>query len=99
MKIAIAIHGGAGEDSDFIKQNKTGYEEGLIAAVKTGYHVLKNGGSALDAVEHAVKSLEDNPLFNAGRGSALNNEGEVEMDAAIMDGSTLKAGAVAMVRN
>ena len=98
-KIAIVIHGGAGEDSDFIKQNKAAYEEGLKAAAQSGYNVLKQGGSAVDAVEKAVNSLENNPLFNAGRGSALNNRGEVEMDAAIMDGKELKAGAISMVRN
>lgn len=97
-KIAIAIHGGAAKDSEFIRQNKTAYEEGLKTAVEAGYAVLKNGGCAIEAVERAVNSLEDNPLFNAGRGSALNNQGEVEMDAAIMDGQTLKAGAVTVVK-
>jgi beta-aspartyl-peptidase (threonine type) len=98
-KIAIAIHGGAGDDSEFIKQNKAAYEEGLKEAVLSGYELLKQGKSALDAVEAAVNSLENNPLFNAGRGSALNNRGEVEMDAAVMDGKALKAGAVSMVKN
>jgi beta-aspartyl-peptidase (threonine type) len=98
-KIAIAIHGGAGDDSDFIKQNKVAYEDGLSAAVQSGYAVLQQGKSAIDAVEAAVNSLENNPLFNAGRGAALNNRGEVEMDAAIMDGKELKAGAVSMVKN
>jgi beta-aspartyl-peptidase (threonine type) len=97
-KIAIAIHGGAGDDSDFIKQNKAAYIEGLKAAVQCGYKVLQEGKSSLDAVEAAVNSMENNPLFNAGRGSALNSRGEVEMDAAIMDGKALKAGAVSMVR-
>lgn len=97
-KIAIAIHGGASKDSEFIRQNKTAYEEGLKAAIQAGYTVLKNSGCAIEAVERAVNSLEDNPLFNAGRGSALNHQGEVEMDAAIMDGQTLKAGAVAGIK-
>jgi beta-aspartyl-peptidase (threonine type) len=97
-KIAIAVHGGASKDSPFIRQHKTAYEEGLKAAVQAGYAVLQNSGCAIEAVERAVNSLEDNPLFNAGRGSALNNEGEVEMDAAIMDGKTLKAGAIAIVK-
>jgi beta-aspartyl-peptidase (threonine type) len=96
-KIAIAIHGGASKDSEFVRQNKTAYEEGLKTAVQQGYAVLKEGGTAMDAVEKAVNCLEDNPLFNAGRGSALNNEGKVEMDAAVMDGQILKAGAIAMV--
>jgi len=96
-KIGIAIHGGASQDSEFIRQNKAAYEDGLKTAVQIGYHVLEQGGTSIDAVEQAVKSLEDNPLFNAGRGSALNNQGEIEMDAAVMDGKTLKAGAIAMV--
>lgn len=71
----------------------------MAAAINAAYELLDDGGTALDAVELAVKILEDNPLFNAGRGSALNSKGEVEMDAAIMDGKTLQAGAVAMVRS
>ncbi|MDB5021849.1 MAG: Beta-aspartyl-peptidase [Pedobacter sp.] len=98
-KIAIVIHGGAGPDSAFIKQNKERYEEGLKQAVVSGYQVLKTGGTAVAAVEKAVQSLEDNGIFNAGHGCALNNKGEVEMDAAIMNGENLKAGAVSMVRN
>jgi beta-aspartyl-peptidase (threonine type) len=96
-KIGIAIHGGASQDSEFIRQNKAAYEDGLKTAVQIGYQVLQQGGTSIDAVEQAVRSLEDNPLFNAGRGSALNNNGEIEMDAAVMDGKTLKAGAIAMV--
>jgi L-asparaginase / beta-aspartyl-peptidase len=98
-KIAIAVHGGAGNPSPFLKKNIKGNEEGLAEAVDTAYKILDKNGSALDAVETAVKILEDNPLFNAGRGSALNCAGEVEMDASIMDGKTLKAGAVSMVRS
>jgi beta-aspartyl-peptidase (threonine type) len=98
-KIAIAVHGGAGEDSDFIKENKEGYHQGLQDAVHAGYEILKKGGSAVDAVEAAVRSLEDNPLFNAGRGSAINSKAEVEMCASIMDGSTKNSGAVAIVKN
>lgn len=98
-KISIVIHGGAGPDSDFIRQNKAQYESGLKEAAQRGYDVLKQGGSALEAVEQAVRALEDNGIFNAGHGSALNNKGEVEMDAAIMNGENLKAGAVSMVRN
>jgi beta-aspartyl-peptidase (threonine type) len=93
------VHGGAGPDSDYIKQNRTGYEEGLKKALTEGYKILEKGGSALDAVEIAVRHLEDNYLFNAGRGSALNNKGEVEMDASVMDGKSIKAGAVSMVQN
>lgn len=97
--ISIAVHGGAGEDSEFIHLHQLDYKAGLVDAVNMGYKILKQGGSALDAVENAVRLLEDNPLFNSGRGSALNNKGEVEMDASIMDGSNNSAGAVSIVRN
>jgi L-asparaginase / beta-aspartyl-peptidase len=97
--LAIVVHGGAGPDSQKIKKNIAGYRKGLEQAVLTGYKVLEEGGSALDAVEAAVNVLEDDHLFNAGRGSALNEKGEVEMDASIVDGSNLKSGAVAIVRN
>lgn len=98
-KIAIAVHGGAGPDSDYIKQNIDGYKKGLEEAANTGYKVLEDGGSALDAVEAAVNYLEDNPLFNAGRGSALNEKAEVEMGSSIMNGKNLQSGAVAIVKN
>ena len=97
--IAIAIHGGAGQNSQFIEANYDGYIEGLRTAVKHGHELLLQGASALDVVEATVRVLEDNPLFNAGRGSALNSDGKVEMDAAIMDGHNLMAGAVSMVRH
>lgn len=98
-KIAIAIHGGAAIDVKFIKKHQREYKDGLREAILAGYDVLKHGGSSMDAVELAVNKLEDHYLFNAGRGSALNCLGEVEMDASIMDGKTLEAGAVSMVRN
>jgi beta-aspartyl-peptidase (threonine type) len=97
-EIAIVIHGGAGPDSEYIKENIPGYESGLKEAAEAGQEVLINGGTAMDAVCAAVKSMEDNMLFNAGRGAALNHEGEIEMDSAVMSGSDLKAGGVAMVR-
>jgi beta-aspartyl-peptidase (threonine type) len=93
----IAIHGGAGEDSSFIKENLSGYEQGLKEAIEAGQEILKNKGTAIDAVSAAVSTLENNPLFNAGRGAALNHEGKIEMDAAVMNGQDLKAGAIAMV--
>jgi beta-aspartyl-peptidase (threonine type) len=100
-KMALAIHGGAGTilKSEMTPELEAEYRSGLEAALKAGWAVLDRGGSALDAVEEAVCSLEDFPLFNAGRGSVFNHEGKNEMDASIMDGSSLKAGAVAFVRN
>ena len=97
-KIGIAVHGGAGPDSSFIKENLQGYKRGIQDAVDAGYAILEKGGPAIDAVEAAVKSMEDNPLFNAGKGSALNEDREAEMCASIMDGSKHKAGAVAIVK-
>jgi len=98
-KIAVAVHGGAGPDSDFIKQHLKEYKEGLKEAINETYTMLKEGSDAVDAVETAIKILEDNPLFNAGKGSALTENGEVEMCASIMNGFDLKCGAVAIVKN
>ncbi|MBK9164894.1 MAG: isoaspartyl peptidase/L-asparaginase [Acidobacteria bacterium] len=100
-KIALAIHGGAGT---ILRSQMTGelereYRSGLEAALKAGWAVLEKGGPSLDAVEAAVVSLEDFPLFNSGRGAVFTSEGKNEMDAAIMDGKGLSAGAVAFVRN
>lgn len=92
---ALALHGGAGTISkdlpDTVRQK---YYEGLEQAVRTGELVLRDGGSALDAVEQVVRNLENNPLFNAGKGAVFTAEGTHELDAAIMDGSTLEAGAI-----
>src|SRR5512146_885431 len=90
MPIAISVHGGAGPAAP--DDSADAYQSGCLAAA------LARGGSALDAVEAAAVVLEDDPLFNAGTGSALNADGEVEMDASIMDGAALDAGAVAAVR-
>ncbi|MFN3756450.1 MAG: isoaspartyl peptidase/L-asparaginase family protein [Flavobacterium sp.] len=98
-KISLAVHGGAGDDSEYIQMHQTAIKKGLEDALQVGYELLEQGGTALDAVEMAVRSLEDNPHFNAGRGSELNNKGEVEMDASIMEGKTNGAGAVSIVRN
>ncbi|HUC82459.1 MAG TPA: isoaspartyl peptidase/L-asparaginase [Flavisolibacter sp.] len=98
-KLAIAVHGGAGPDSEFIQKHTTEYKKGLKDALKAGYRVLEDGGSALDAVEAAVRTLEDDPLFNAGRGSSLNEKAEVEMDASIMNGKDMKSGAVSILKN
>lgn len=97
-KIAIAVHGGASENYPFLQAHQKDFEKGLLDAIEKGYAVLEKGGMALDAVEEAVIILEDNPLFNAGKGSALNCCGEVEMDASIMNGYDLQAGAVSIVR-
>ena len=93
---ALALHGGAG----VLRRDKPGapHRAALEAALEAGYEVLKNGGRSLDAVTAAVVVLEDSPLFNAGRGSCFNAKGEIELDASIMDGATLAAGAVAAVR-
>jgi len=99
--IALAIHGGAGtiDRSVMTPELEAAYRAGLETALKAGWNVLNGGGSSLDAVEIAVRHLEDNELFNAGRGSVFNHAGKNEMDAAIMNGSDLKAGAVAAVRD
>jgi len=98
-KIAIAIHGGAGPDSDYIKQHLKDYKKGLEEAINEAYQMLQEGSSSVDAVETAIKALEDNPLFNAGKGSALTEKAEVEMCSSIMNGFDLKCGAAAIVRN
>lgn len=101
MGLALAIHGGAGTilKSQMTPDLEREYRGGLEAALKAGWSILEKGGSSLDAVEAAVISLEDFPLFNAGRGAVFTHEGKQEMDAAIMDGYRLRAGAVAFVRN
>jgi len=100
-KIALAIHGGAGtiRRSQMTGDLEHEYRAGLENALKAGWNILEKGGTSLDAVEAAVVSLEDHPLFNAGRGSVFTHEGANEMDAAIMDGKTLEAGAVSFVKN
>ncbi len=98
---ALAIHGGAGTilKSQMTADLEREYRSGLEAGLTAGWSVLQDGGPSLDAVEAAVVSLEDFPLFNAGRGSVFTHEGKQEMDACIMDGAELRAGAVAFVRN
>ena len=100
-KIALAIHGGAGTilRSAMTPELEAEYRSGLETALRAGWEILDRGGPAMDAVETAVVCLEDFPLFNAGRGSVFTHDGKNEMDAAIMDGSSLRAGAVAFVRN
>lgn len=98
-KVVLVIHGGAGTilKSQMTPEREKAYTDALNAALDKGYAILNSGGSALDAVEAAVRSMEDNPLFNAGKGAVFTNEGRNELDASIMDGRTLGAGAVAGV--
>ncbi|MBK6622063.1 MAG: isoaspartyl peptidase/L-asparaginase [Saprospirales bacterium] len=97
---AIAIHGGAGTilKEDMSPELENAYRLSLDSALTIGEAVLKNGGSALDAVEQTILFLEDSPLFNAGKGAVLTYEGFAELDASIMDGATQNAGAVGGVR-
>jgi len=96
---SIAIHGGAGTlvKGMMTPELETKYKSALEKALNAGYEVLKDGKSAIEAVELAVKLLENSPLFNAGKGSVFTAEGTHEMDAAIMDGTTLNAGAVSLI--
>jgi beta-aspartyl-peptidase (threonine type) len=96
----LLIHGGAGvmRREEMSEEMDGAYREGLGEALDAGARVLERGGRAVDAVEAAVHALEDNPMFNAGRGAVLTREGVAELDASIMDGATRKAGAVAQVR-
>jgi beta-aspartyl-peptidase (threonine type) len=100
-KTGLVIHGGAGtiERSSMTPQKEGEYRAGLERALTAGYEILKRGGSSLDATEAAVRVLEDDPHFNAGRGSVFTSAGTNEMDASIMDGKTLRAGAVASVKH
>jgi L-asparaginase / beta-aspartyl-peptidase len=99
-KFGLVIHGGAGtiDRSKMTPEREQEYRESLKRALTAGYDVLKKGGSSLDATEAAVRVLEDDPHFNAGKGSVFTDAGTNELDAAIMDGKTLKAGAVANLR-
>lgn len=95
MLPVVVVHGGAGKVSAAIVEEKM---VALRAAVDAGYSLLQRGGTSLDAVEAAVRVMEDHPAFNAGYGSSLTIEGSVEMDALIMEGTLMKAGAVGAVR-
>lgn len=99
QKIALAIHGGAGTlvKGMMTTELETRYKKDLKEALQRGYTLLEKGGSAIDAVEESVKSLEDSPLFNAGKGSVFTALGEHEMDASIMEGKNKNAGAVSLV--
>jgi beta-aspartyl-peptidase (threonine type) len=96
MKPSIIVHGGAW---DIPSETVDAHIIGCKRAVEAGFDILAKGGSAVDAVENAVANLEDDPTFDAGRGSVLNQVGQVEMDAIVMDGRTLRSGAVAAIRH
>lgn len=96
----LALHGGAGtlRRREFTPEREATYRAGLEAALDAGVAVLQRGGAALDAVQAAVVALEDNPLFNAGRGAVFNDQGFIELEAAVMDGATRAAGSVTGLR-
>jgi beta-aspartyl-peptidase (threonine type) len=97
----IVIHGGAGtiERGSMTPEMEAQCRERLAAALRAGHDVLEGGGSSLDAVQAAITVMEDSPLFNAGKGAVFTHEGKNELDAAIMDGATRRAGAVARLRH
>ncbi|CUS48914.1 MAG: beta-aspartyl-peptidase (threonine type) IaaA [Idiomarinaceae bacterium HL-53] len=99
--IAIAIHGGAGTITreNMTREREAQFEAALREATEAGYAVLDNGGTALDAVQVAIQLMEENPLFNAGKGAVYTYEGRHELDASVMLGDTLQAGAVSGVTN
>jgi len=96
-EFAIVIHGGAGTilKKNLTPEKEAEYRAKLEEAIRVGYTILKNGGSSIDAVQKTINVMEDSPLFNAGKGAVFTNEGTNEHDASIMDGKTLKAGALA----
>ena len=98
--LAIAVHGGAGDipAAELTPDRRRAFQRALEAALRAGFAIMEAGGASLDAVVAAVKVLEDDPLFNAGRGSVLAASGHHELDASIMDGRDLRAGSVAGVR-
>src|SRR5437588_9672384 len=100
-KIGLVVHGGARtmERGKMTPEREREYRAGIENALRAGWEILQHGGSSLDATEAAVRTFEDDPLFNAGKGSVFTAAGTNEMDAAIMDGKTLKAGAVAAVQH
>jgi beta-aspartyl-peptidase (threonine type) len=99
-KYGLVIHGGAGTITrkNMTEEKEKAYRKSLGEALNAGYTILENGGTSLDAVEAAVRIMEDSPLFNAGKGAVFTSAGTNELDASIMDGSTLQAGAVAGVK-
>ena len=96
----LVIHGGAGTITrkNMSSEKESAYRDKLTEALAAGFEILEKGGSSMDAVETTIKIMEDSPLFNAGKGAVFTNAGTNELDASIMDGSTLQAGAVAGVK-
>ena len=97
----LVMHGGAGtiDKQTMTPERAQAYRDTLTQALRAGYEILDKDGSSIDAVEASIKVLEDSPLFNAGKGAVFTSEGTVELDASMMDGKTLNAGAVAGVRH
>lgn len=100
-KVGLVIHGGAGtiDRSKMTPEKERAYRDGLETALKAGWEILQRGGSSLDATEAAVRTMEDNPIFNAGRGAVFTSAGTNELDASTMDGKTMRAGAVANLQH
>jgi hypothetical protein len=100
-RFMLVVHGGAGTitRAEMTPQMDSAYRATLTRAIRAGYDVLERGGASLDAVTAVIRILEDSPLFNAGKGAVFTNAGTNELDAAIMDGRTLKAGAVAGLKH
>jgi len=98
--VGLVIHGGASREKkkDISPELEAAYKNVMTDALKAGYHILKNKGSSLDAIQSAIIILEDSPLFNAGKGAVFTNTGINELDASLMDGKTLNAGAVSGVK-
>ncbi|CAN5415774.1 isoaspartyl peptidase/L-asparaginase [soil metagenome] len=101
MKFALVMHGGAGtiERSQMTPDKEKAYIAGMESALKAGSDILQRGGASLDAVETALRLLEDNPLFNAGKGAVFSHEGTNELDSSLMAGKTLDAGAVSGLKH
>lgn len=100
-KVGLVIHGGAGtiDRTKMTPEKERAYRDGLETALKVGWEILQRGGSALDATEASVRTLEDNPMFNAARGAVFTAAGTNELDASTMEGRTMRAGAVANVKH
>jgi beta-aspartyl-peptidase (threonine type) len=96
-RFVLVVHGGAGAMGDLSESQQAAYKSGISRALNAGYSILRKGGAALDAVSAAIQVLENDSLFNAGKGAVFTYEGRNELDASIMDGSNLMAGAVAGV--